>query len=135
MSAQQSDLRTVQLFTTYRASAYENPSLSRKQLGDLNFTYTAASLPLKLGEYNHFQNRYIATFGKPPNRTAIRAYDLTMDLILRLVYTGDLRTVDQIGEADYEESRFLYKKQNDSFFNSGYFLLQHQNFDIVELKK
>ena len=81
MSAQQSELRAVQLFTTYRGNAYENPNLSRKQLGDLKFTYTTDRLPLKLGEYNHFQNHYISTFGKPPNRTAIRAYDLTMDLI------------------------------------------------------
>ena len=29
MSAQQSELRAVQLFTTYRGNAYENPNLSR----------------------------------------------------------------------------------------------------------
>ena len=135
MSAQQSELREVQLFTTYRGNAYENSNLSRKQLGDLKFTYVADRLPLKLGEYNHFQKQYISTFGKPPNRTAIRAYDLTMDLILKKAYTGNFKTIERIGETDYQENRFLYKKQNMSFENTGYFLLQHKDFEIIELKK
>ena len=135
MSAQQSELRAVQLFTTYRGNAYENPNLSRKQLGDLKFTYTTDRLPLKLGEYNHFQNHYIRTFGKPPNRTAIRAYDLIMDLVLRKAYSGDFKSIDKIPETDYQEHRFLYQKQNKSFENTGYFLLQHKDFEIIELKK
>jgi len=135
MSAQLTDMRSVQLFTTYRSNAYENSNLSQKQLGDLKFTYTADRLPLKLGEYNHFQNHYIRTFGKPPNRTAIRAYDLVLDLILRKVYRGDLKSINEIGETDYQESRFLYQKENNGFQNTGYFLLQHDDFDIKELKK
>ena len=135
MSAQQSKSRTVQLFTTYRGNAYENPNLSLKQLGDLKFTYSTDRLPLKLGEYSHFQNHYISTFGKPPNRTAIRAYDLTMDLILRKAYSGNFKSIDKIGETDYQEHRFLYRKQDKSFVNSGYFLLQHKDYELIELKK
>ena len=135
MSAQQSELREVQLFTTYRGNVYENPNLSLNQLGDLKFTYTADRLPLKLAEYNHFQKHYIRTFGKPPNRTAIRAYDLTIDLILRNAYLGNLKSIDKIGETDYQEHRFLYQKQNKSFENTGYFLLQHKDYEIIELKK
>jgi LysM repeat protein len=135
MSAQQSESRMVQLFTTYRGNAYENPNLSLKQLGDLKFTYTTDRLPLKLGEYNHFQNQYINSFGKPPNRTAIRAYDLTMDLILRKAYLSNLKSVYKIGETDYQEHRFLYRKQDKSFENIGYFLLQHKDYKIIELKK
>lgn len=135
MSAQQSKSRTVQFFTTYRGNAYENPNLSLKQLGDLKFTYSTDRLPLKLGEYSHFQNHYISTFGKPPNRTAIRAYDLTMDLILRKAYSGNFKSIDKIGETDYQEHRFLYRKQDKSFVNSGYFLLQHKDYELIELKK
>ena len=135
MSAQQSKSRTVQFFTTYRGNAYENPNLSLKQLGDLKFTYSTDRLPLKLGEYSHFQNHYISTFGKPPNRTAIRAYDLTMDLILRKAYSGNFKSIDKIGATDYQAHRFLYQKQDKSFENSGYFLLQHKDYELIELKK
>ncbi len=135
MSAQQTDQRAVQLFTTYRSNAYENTNLSLKQLGDLKFTYTADRIPLKLEGYNSFQNQYIRTFGKPPDRFAIRGYDLTLDLILRKVYLGDLKSIEQIGETDYQEHRFLYQKQNKSFQNTGYYLLQHNDYEVVELKK
>ncbi len=135
MSAQLSEQKSVQLFTTYRGNVYENNNLSLKQLGDLQFTYTSDRLPLKLGEYNHFQNYYIKVFGKPPNRIAIRAYDFTMDLILRKAYSGDFKLMDQIGEIDYEENRFLYQKHYKGFHNIGYFLLQHEDYDILELKK
>ena len=135
MSAQQSELRSVQLFTTYRGNAYQNTNLSLRQLGDLKFTFTSDRLPLKLGEYNDFQNHFIRVFGKPPNRTAIRAYDLTMDLILRKIHSGDFKSLNQIGETDYQENRFLYQKQNKGFQNTGYFLLQHEDYEILELKK
>ena len=92
-------------------------------------------MPLKLGLYNNFQKRYIKIFGKPPNRLAIRAYDLIVDLISRLAYIGNLREIDKVGEIDYEENRFLYQKQNNSFLNTGFFLLQHRNIDVIELKK
>ena len=72
MSAQISDLRKVQLFTTYRGNVYENENLSRKHLGDLSFTFTSGHHPLNKFEFNAFQERYIKFFGKPPNREAIR---------------------------------------------------------------
>ena len=135
MSAQQSNEREVQLFTTYRGNVYENQSLSIKQLGDLNFTYTANSIPLKLGEYNFFQNKFIEKFGKPPTRTSIRGYDFTIDLILRYTYTGDLRKIDELGETEYQENRFNYFREENSFLNKGFYLLQHKGYEIVELKK
>ena len=104
-------------------------------MGSLNFTYTAASLPYRLGTYNDFQKRFIKVFGKPPSRTVIRAYDLTMDLVLRFAFTGDLEKIDTLGETDYEENRFLYVRQNNSFSNRGYYLLQHRELDIIEVKK
>ncbi|MEE3034927.1 MAG: LysM peptidoglycan-binding domain-containing protein [Bacteroidota bacterium] len=137
MSAQISDLREVQLFTTYHGNVYENENLSRKHLGDLGFTFTSGHFPLNKAEYNSFQERYIEVFGKPPNREAIRAYDLTLDLLLRLVYGGKLHGhVNQIGETEYQENRFWYKKSDaDSFVNEAFYLLRHKGYDINEIKK
>ena len=137
MSAQISDLRKVQLFTTYRGNVYENENLSRKQLGDLAFTFTSGHHPLSKFKFNSFQERYIKLFGKPPNREAIRAYDLTLDLILRTIYSGKLNSSNEkIGETEYQENRFLYKKlKKNSFVNTAFYLLRHQEYDIYEIKK
>ena len=137
MSAQISDLRKVQLFTTYRGNVYENENLSRKHLGDLSFTFTSGHHPLNKFEFNAFQERYIKFFGKPPNREAIRAYDLTLDLVLRIIYKGKLNnSSENIGETEYQENRFWYKKtQKKGFVNTAFYLLQHKEYDIYEIKK
>ena len=137
MSAQISDLRKVQLFTTYRGNVYENENLSRKHLGDLGFTFTSGHHPLSKFELNTFQERYIKFFGKPPNREAIRAYDLTLDLVLRIVYAGKLNSsAENIEETEYQENRFWYKKiEKNSFVNTAFYLLRHKEYDIYEIKK
>ena len=137
MSAQISDLRKVQLFTTYRGNVYENENLSRKHLGDLGFTFTSGHHPLSKFELNTFQERYIKFFGKPPNREAIRAYDLTLDLVLRIVYAGKLNSsAENIEETEYQENRFWYKKiEKNGFVNTAFYLLRHKEYDIYEIKK
>ena len=137
MSAQISDLRKVQLFTTYRGNVYENENLSRKHLGDLGFTFTSGHHPLSKFEFNTFQERYIKFFGKPPNREAIRAYDLTLDLVLRIVYAGKLNSsTENIEETEYQENRFWYKKiEKNGFVNTAFYLLRHKQYDIYEIKK
>ena len=137
MSAQISDLRKVQLFTTYRGNVYENENLSRKHLGDLGFTFTSGHHPLSKFEFNTFQERYIKFFGKPPNREAIRAYDLTLDLVLRIVYAGKLNSsAENIEETEYQENRFWYKKiEKNGFVNTAFYLLRHKEYDIYEIKK
>ena len=137
MSAQISDLRKVELFTTYRGNVYENENLSRKHLGDLGFTFTSGHHPLSKFEFNTFQERYIKFFGKPPNREAIRAYDLTLDLVLRIVYAGKLNSsAENIEETEYQENRFWYKKiEKNGFVNTAFYLLRHKEYDIYEIKK
>ena len=137
MSAQISDLRKVQLFTTYRGNVYENENLSRKQLGDLAFTFTSGHHPLSKFKFNSFQERYIKLFGKPPNREAIRAYDLVLDLILRTIYAGKLNgSNEKIGETEYQENRFWYEKlKKNGFVNTAFYLLRHEEYDIYEIKK
>ena len=136
LSAQVSKDREVQLFTTFRSNSYENKNISRKQLGLLKFTYSTGSFPLKQGEYNEFQEKYIVRFGKPPSREAIKGYDLTLDVLLRTAYPGSIRNTVDIGETQYEENRFLYiNKTSDSFINRGCFMLQHIGYDIREIKK
>ena len=137
MSAQISDLRKVELFTTYRGNVYENENLSRKHLGDLGFTFTSGHHPLSKFEFNAFQERYIKFFGKPPNREAIRAYDLTLDLVLRIVYAGKLNSsTENIEETEYQENRFWYKKiEKNGFVNTAFYLLRHKEYDIYEIKK
>ena len=111
-NAQNTRDRDVQLFTTYRSNAYDNENLSRKVLGGVHFTYSYGSKPLD------------------------RGYDVTLDAILRTVVSKNLKNSLDLGETQYESNRFLYKEnENESFINQGQYILQHDGYEIIEIKE
>ena len=135
LNSQVSKERDVQLFTTLRTSIYENDNISRKHLGNLRFTYISGKHPMKSERRTLFKNTYQKRFGDFPSKEAFRAYDITLDIILRLAYKEEIY-LPSIGETDYLENRFFYEKASQAGYqNVGFYLLQHQGYDIIEIKK
>ena len=92
------------------SNAYDNDNLSRKVLGGLHFTYSAGSKPLDRPIEDPFIKGYIKRFGKPPNKEAVRGYDITLDAVLRIAVSKNLKNSLDLGETQYESSRFLYRE-------------------------
>ena len=134
LNSQVSKERDVQLFTTLRANIYDNENISRKHLGNIGFTYTAGTYPLENEQRNNFKASFQERFGDYPTKEAYRAYDVTLDVILRLAYANSLY-LPSLGETEYLENRFFYEKEEEGYLNTGYYLLQHQDYEIVEIKK
>ena len=135
LNSQVSKERDVQLFTTLRTPIYENDNISRKHLGNLRFTYLSGNHPMKSERRELFKNTYQKRFGDFPSKEAFRAYDITLDIILRLAYKEKIY-MPAIGETDYLENRFFYEKAPQAGYqNVGFYLLQHQGYDIIEIKK
>ena len=135
-NAQNTRDRDVQLFTTYRSNAYDNDNVSRKVLGGLHFTYSAGSKPLDRPIEDPFIKGYVNRFGKPPNKEAVRGYDITLDAVLRIAVSKNLKNSLDLGETQYESSRFLYRENsNESFINQGKYILQHDGYEIIEIKE
>ena len=135
LNSQVSKERDVQLYTTLRTPVYEDDNISRKHLGNLRFTYLSGNYPKESESRTLFKNAYQKRFGDFPSKEAIRAYDVTLDVILRLAYKEDIY-LPTIGEADYLENRFYYEKAPQTGYqNVGFYLLQHQGYDIIEIKK
>ena len=135
LNSQVSKERDVQLFTTLRTSIYENENISRKHLGNLRFTYLSGNHPMKSERRTLFKNTYQKRFGDFPSKEAFRAHDITLDIILRLAYKEEIY-LPAIGETDYLENRFFYGKASQTGYqNVGFYLLQHQGYDIMEIKK
>ena len=135
-NAQNSVERDVQVFTTYRSNVYDNENLSRKMLGGIQFTYPVGFKPLDYSSDRQFIQKFESEYGKPPTKESLRAYDLVMDLILRIAVAKDLESSLELGETQYRSNRFLYQPQtNDSYINSALFLLQHRGYEIFEIKE
>ena len=135
LNAQISKERDVQLFTTMRTAIYENDNISRKHLGNLKFTYVSGRHPQENIRQAEFKRAFQHRFGDYPSKEAIRAYDVTLDVILRLAYKNEIG-LSFLGETDYLENRFFYEKDPEGGYqNSASYLLQHQGYGIFEIKK
>ena len=135
MNAQNNSNRNVQLFTTYRGNAYETENISNKVMGGINFTYPTYYKKLPLENLTDFQNDYIELYGKLPNKESTRAYDLILDVILRIAFKGKLKKSIDVGETQYIENRFFYDEtENESYTNKAFYILQHSGYDVIEIK-
>ena len=135
MNAQNNSNRNVQLYTTYRGNAYETENISNKVMGGINFTYPTFYKKLPPENLTNFQDDYIDLYGKLPNKESTRAYDLILDVILRIAFKEKLKKSIDIGETQYIENRFFYDKtENESYTNRAFYILQHSGYDIMEIK-
>lgn len=135
MNAQNNSNRNVQLYTTYRGNAYETENISNKVMGGINFTYPTFYKKLPPENLTDFQDDYIDLYGKLPNKESTRAYDLILDVILRIAFKEKLKKSIDIGETQYIENRFFYDKtENESYTNRAFYILQHSGYDIMEIK-
>ena len=114
---------------------YDNDNISRKHLGNLRFTYLAGTHPQEGTKREAFKNAFQKRFGDFPSKEAFRAYDLTLDVLLRLAVKESL-LFPHIGGNRLFGNRFLYEAHPEGgYTNKGHYMLQHQGYEIVELKK
>ena len=118
--------------TTYRSDIYENENISFEHLGKLNFTYPSYYKPIYNQNLTNFNQDYLFEFGKLPNKTAIRAYDLTLDLILRSAVFRKIEKSIKIGQTEYLQNKFNYQIENDMLVNQAVYMIRHDNLEIVE---
>ena len=136
MNAQNTDERSVQVFTTYRNNLYDKADLSLEMLGAVQFTYPSNTILKTADTFSEFQLDFIDRFGKPPSKEATRAYDVTLDVLLRVAYSGSLKKSLEIGETFYNQNCFSYTlDQNNSYVNEAVLILQHEGYEVKEIKE
>src|SRR5690606_15260322 len=130
------DKHKVVMYTTKKGSAYDAESISNFYLANLHFHYPAVDKVSS--EDGAFSQAYERKFGISPNRYAVRGYDLTLDVVLRLAYNKDLfDTVSEISETQYVENKLKYHPKADGggYYNNGAYIVRYtDNLEIEEAK-
>lgn len=134
LNSQITSERDVRLYTTYRGNQYDDPSINVKDLGNLGFTYTSISKKINNDSISQFESNYINLFGSFPNKDVIRGYDVTKDIILRVLIDNNLNKTVKYDEQAYTESKFSYKIDSlGGLYNSAIYILKHKDYDIEEI--
>jgi len=135
LNSKQNKDTEITLTTTNFNKAFESDEVSNHDLSNLHFTYaTIARFNTEEGS-NGFVNRYSEAFGETPGKMATRGFDLTMDVVLRLVTSDNLYTSAKDDElTQYVENKFQYKKKLfGGYYNDSVYLVKYQNLQIVEI--
>ena len=136
LNSQITSERDVRLYTTYKGNQYDDPSIDIKNLGDLRFTYPSISKKIRSDSITDFKDNYKDLFGSLPNSDVFRGYDITKDIVLRILLDNNINKTVKYGEQTYTESKFLYKKDTSGgLFNSSIYILKHFDYDIEEINQ
>jgi len=123
----------VRMFTTNKNKAFDNDIISSTHLSNLHFTYPSV---FREAKDSAFIEAYSKRFGDVPDRYAVRGFDLTYDLLLKLAYKNNLMEVSQIiGETEYTGNKFSYEKDMTSgYFNQASYIMAIEDLRVVEIK-
>lgn len=126
------------LMTTDKNKAFEGREISNYHLSNLKFHYPSINKTADIGSSrNAFIRAYRRAYNVSPNKYAVRGFDLTLDLLLRLASEEDLYKASSSDiETEYVENKFRYsKKLFGGYFNEAVYVVKYDNLTIVEAEK
>ncbi|GGD26137.1 PBP1 and LysM peptidoglycan-binding domain-containing protein [Hyunsoonleella pacifica] len=125
------------LATTKFNGAFEGDEVNNTHLSKLQFTFATSSKSYSEDDENTFIKNYKKLYNITPGRRAVKGFDLTMDVVLRMVTSEDLfMSVNDTPLTAYVENKFAYKKKLfGGFYNDAVYLVRYNNLKVVELKQ
>lgn len=128
----------IVLMTTNKNKAFEGREISNYHLSNLKFHYPSINKTADIGSSrNAFIRAYRRAYNVSPNKYAVRGFDLTLDLLLRLASEDDLYLASSSDiETEYVENKFRYsKKLFGGYYNEAVYVVKYDNLTIVEAKQ
>jgi LysM repeat protein len=127
------DKHEIIFMTTKHNRAFEGKNVSNYHLSNLKFHYPSVNKPTTSDSENSFVKQYKSEYGVAPNKFAVRGYDLTMDVLLRLASQENIfdGNVDEVTE--YTENKFQYsKKIFGGYYNQAMYIVKYDDLKIIE---
>jgi hypothetical protein len=125
------------LMTTDRNKAFDGREISNYHLSNLKFHYPSPNKTTDISStINPFVRDYRRIYNVSPNKYAVRGFDLTFDLLLRLASADDLyQASSEDIETEYFENKFRYaKKMYGGYYNEAVYIVKYEDLTIVEAK-
>ena len=125
------------LVSTNKTDAFEGVNVSNNHLANLKFHYPSINKSLNSDLPDSFVKSYKKKYGIEPNKFAVRGFDLTLDVLLRLASDDDLyKASNNSIETQYTENKFRYsKKSNGGYINEAVFIVKYTpELTIEEVK-
>ncbi|WP_424494541.1 LysM peptidoglycan-binding domain-containing protein [Salinimicrobium sp. GXAS 041] len=119
----------ITLFTTNKNNSFESDNISNRHLSKLHFHYPSVDKEYERSEANAFVKNYSQKYGVEPNRYAVRGFDVTYDILLRLASSGNLtESMEADITTEYVENKFSYgKTPTGGYLNRAIYIMSYDD--------
>lgn len=123
----------IVLATTDKNRAFEGKDIDYNNLSNLKFHYPSVNKDYDLSESKSFIRKYRKEYGVSPSKYAVRGFDITLDLLMRLasaedLYKGSAETL----ETEHIENKFRYNKALfGGYVNQAVYIVKYDDLRIV----
>ena len=123
----------ITLLTTDKNRNYDNFNVSNDHLARLKLHYPSVDREYDKEVSEEFLKEYDEKYGVEPNQYAVRGYDLTLDILLRLASADDLYKSfeEHRGFTEYNENKFFYTKRSEGGFHNQALYIMKFNEDLT----
>jgi LysM repeat protein len=127
----------IRLFAVNKSRAFDYNDVSNMHLANLNFTYPSSNKHYEYDLMIPFLVTYKNKYGVMPNHYAIRGFDVTYDVLLRLANAETLEeaSISDI-KTEYVENKFQYfNAPNSGYKNQAFYIMKYNNelkLEVVE---
>ncbi|WP_435264076.1 LysM peptidoglycan-binding domain-containing protein [Tenacibaculum sp. nBUS_03] len=125
----------VQVFSTHKNSSYDR--IDNNKLADINFTYVSTNFSdSNSDDIKLFYKKFRSKNNALPSEYAIKGFDITYDILIRLASGNDLTKTFKQGASIRIENKFDYKKKLfGSTINKGLFIIKYnKDLSLTRLK-
>lgn len=116
----------IRLVALDKLDALDSTEVIMQDLVDLRFTYPSITNDATTNVNKNFEDAFKKRFNITPNRFAVRGFDVTMDVILRMMQNDEDRSSNLFTYGSEQiENKFTYVNENGGIFNSGIYVLYY----------
>jgi len=116
----------ITLVTLDRNDAFESDEIKSSVLANLNLHYPSSINESVDQKKNSFYKKYKEANNVFPSVAAVKGYDITLDVLLRLSQDKDFYKIAKKIATKQSESKFIYDKSDDGgYYNTGVYILYY----------
>lgn len=124
----------IVLATTDKNKAFEGKDIDNNNLSNLKFHYPSINKDFDETKVNGFIQTYRKEYGVSPSKYAVRGFDITLDILMRLASAENLydASVDTV-ETEHIENKFRYNKALfGGYVNQAVYIVRYDDLRIVK---
>jgi len=124
----------ITLVTLDRNDAFESDEIKSQDLANLNLHYPS-SINESINQKNsYFYRKYKEKNNVFPSVAAVKGYDITLDVLLRLSQNQDFYKIAKKIATKQNENKFIYtKSEHGGYYNTGVYILYYdEDLNIKE---